>query len=67
MVSTQALNEFKQIYKEEYGVELDNQTALDKAERLLMLMSAVYRPIKRTSNSYVYGYVKKPKETKTAK
>lgn len=55
MVSTQALNEFKQIYKEEYGIELDNQTALDKAERLLMLMRAVYRPIKVVSKSgYVY-------------
>lgn len=51
MVSTQALNEFKQIYKEEYGIELDNQTALEKAERLLMLMRAVYRPIRRRKKS----------------
>ncbi len=62
MVSTQALNEFKQIYKEEYGIELDSQTALEKAERLLMLMRAVYRPIKLDCK---YGYVyekNKPKK-----
>ena len=54
MVSTQALKEFKQIYKEEYGVDLDNQTAMEKAEKLLMLMRATYRPIKSGKNGYVY-------------
>jgi hypothetical protein len=63
MVSTQALNEFKQIYKEEYGIELDNQTAMEKAERLLMLMRAVYRPMKPKGS---YGYVyEKNKHKKT--
>lgn len=49
MVSTKALQEFKQIYKDEYGTDLDDQTALDKAERFLMLMRAIYRPIPRDS------------------
>lgn len=46
MVSAQALNEFKEIYKAEYGIDLDNQTAMDIAEKLLTLMKAVYKPIK---------------------
>lgn len=46
-VSSEALEEFKQLYKTEYGVELDNQTAMEKAGKLLMLMRVVYRPIKK--------------------
>ena len=45
MVTAQALREFKQIYKEEFGIELSDQVALDKAERFLMLMKAIYQPI----------------------
>lgn len=57
MVTTQALIEFKQLYKDEYGVDLENQVALEKAERLLMLVKAVYRPIKG-SGKYGSGYEK---------
>lgn len=46
-VSAEALEEFKQIYKAEYRVELDNQTAMEKAGKLLMLMRVIYRPIKK--------------------
>jgi len=63
MVSQQALNEFKQLYKEEYGIILDNQKAMELAERLLGLFRAIYRPIK-PNNRCNYGYETKPKQTK---
>lgn len=46
MLSQQALNEFKEIYKSEFGEEIDDKTALDLATRLLNLMKVIYRPIK---------------------
>lgn len=64
MVSTKALQEFKQIYKDEYGTDLDDQIALDKAERFLMLMRAIYRPIPKNSpflKGGNYGSKVKPK------
>ena len=45
MISENALEEFKAIYKKEFGEDLSNQDALDKATRLLTLMKAVYKPI----------------------
>ena len=49
MVTVQALQDFKQIYKDEFGIELTDQVALNKAERFLMLMKAIYRPIPKDS------------------
>lgn len=52
-LSKKALDEFKAIYKAEYGVELSNAEALDKGIRLLRLFKEVYRPIKNTTqNNY---------------
>lgn len=52
-LSKKALDEFKAIYKAEYGVELSDSEALDKGIRLLRLFKAVYRPITNTTqNNY---------------
>ena len=52
-LSKKALDEFKAIYKAEYGVELSNAEALAKGIRLLRLFKEVYRPIKNTTqNNY---------------
>ena len=45
MLSQEAIDEFKQIYQEVYGVDLDNKSALEKAIKLLTLFKAIYRPI----------------------
>jgi len=64
MVSQKALHEFKQVYKEEYGVILNDQIAMELAERTLSLMRAIYRPIK-SGSKYVSVYEKnKPKQIK---
>lgn len=47
MLSDKALKEFKQIWKEQYGVEPTDAEATESAIKLLTLMNAVYRPIKK--------------------
>src|SRR5687768_16073458 len=63
MVSEEALKEFKVIYKEEYGVDLDDKTATDLAVNLLTLFDNIYRPIKKSwLEEYVRDEVKKVEE-----
>ncbi len=52
-ISKEALEEFKEIYKREFGVELSDADTLDKATRLLTLMKAVYRPITKADMELV--------------
>lgn len=47
MISKQALEEFKEIWKAETGSEIDDQRALAEATRLLVFMNAIYRPLKK--------------------
>jgi len=47
MISKESLDEFKKIYKEEFGEEISNEEALEKAINLLNLFNAIYRPIKK--------------------
>ncbi len=49
MVTQEALEEFKRLYKQEYGIELDDRAALYKAQKLLVLIKAVYKPIPKDS------------------
>ena len=44
MISKESLEKFKELYKKEFGEELSDQVALDKATRLLNLHRAVYAP-----------------------
>jgi hypothetical protein len=45
MISKESLEKFKELYKKEFGEELSDQVALDKATRLLNLYRAVYLPV----------------------
>lgn len=47
MVSEKALKEFIDIYREEFGIELEEEKALEMAINLLNLFNNIYRPIKR--------------------
>ncbi len=47
MISWQALKEFKAIWKEEYGNDIPDEFALERAVDILTLMNAIYRPIKK--------------------
>jgi len=45
LISEKALKEFIILYKEEFGIELDEATALDTAINLLTLFDHVYRSV----------------------
>jgi hypothetical protein len=45
VISQKALQEFIAIYKDEFGIELDETTALDVAINLLTFFDQVYRPV----------------------
>jgi hypothetical protein len=45
MLSKQAIEEYKQIYKEEFGKEITDKEALEQGERLLQVMKIIYKPI----------------------
>jgi hypothetical protein len=56
MISKESLEKSKELYKKEFGEELSDRMALDKATRLLNLYRAVYAP------DLIEHEVKKPKE-----
>lgn len=41
-LKNEAIEEFKRLYKQEYGICLDNQQAVEYAQRLVMFVRAVY-------------------------
>ncbi|OGN14518.1 MAG: hypothetical protein A3G02_00425 [Candidatus Yanofskybacteria bacterium RIFCSPLOWO2_12_FULL_44_13b] len=45
MLSKEALEEFKAIYKKEYNEDISDEDALEMAVNLLNMMNAIYRPI----------------------
>ncbi|MBI3231530.1 MAG: hypothetical protein HYZ51_00385 [Candidatus Doudnabacteria bacterium] len=45
MLSKKAIDEFKELYKKEYGEELNDFVASEAANRLLRMFDAVYKPI----------------------
>jgi hypothetical protein len=47
MLSKKALDEFKAIWKKEFGEEPSDEVVLEQATKLLTLMNAVYKPIKK--------------------
>lgn len=47
MISKKALEEFRQIWREEIGEEISDEKATGEAINLLTMMNAVYRPIKK--------------------
>jgi hypothetical protein len=53
MISDQALQEFKMIWKDETGQDMTDKEALDAAVALLHLFDVIYRPIpKAWSDEY---------------
>lgn len=66
MLSQQDIEEFKKLFKQEYGIELDDKKAQYIAERYLIFTEAVYKPVKKADSKYLYGYAK-PKENRQVK
>lgn len=49
MLSERRISQFKELYQRHYGVALDDKSALEKAEAVLAMFRAVYRPIPKDS------------------
>lgn len=49
MISNESLEEFKQIYLEEFGVQLSNEEALEKALPVLNLVKTLIEPVRNLS------------------
>ena len=49
-ISDQAVQEFKELYKKEYGVELNEKLARIKAIKVLKVMKIIYGPLKILTN-----------------
>lgn len=47
MISDKALQDFKQLWREEYGEDIADEQALEAAINLLTFTNAIYRPIKK--------------------
>lgn len=47
MISKEALEEFKKIWKEEFGEEPSDEVATEEAMALLTMFNAVYKPIRK--------------------
>ena len=45
MISQQAIDEYKTLYEEEYGIDLIEEEAIEKAKLLLSLFKVTYKPI----------------------
>ena len=47
MLSNNALEDFKRIWKEEYGTDIPNDFAVEQATTLLTFFNAIYKPLKK--------------------
>lgn len=45
MLSKKALDDFKSIYKQEFGEDISDQEAKEKGEKLLKLFGIIYKTI----------------------
>lgn len=45
-ITKEQLNAFQQLYKQQFGVDIDDEAAYDAAIKLLSLMKLVYQPIR---------------------
>jgi hypothetical protein len=45
MISKEQLEEFKKIYKKEFGKDISDKEALESATKLMRLVEIVYKPM----------------------
>ena len=47
MLSKKALEDFKRIWREQFGQEISDEKAIEEGINLLTMFDAIYRPIKK--------------------
>lgn len=55
IISDKSVEEFKKIYKKDYGVELDNEEAFGLAQRFFNMMRVVCKPIPKERDKKTGG------------
>lgn len=50
MISEQALKEFQNVWKQEFGEKISDEGAMEEALNLLTMFDAIYRPTKKAWN-----------------
>ncbi len=54
MLSTKALQEFKEVWEQEFGEEISDDFAVPQAINLLTLFDVIYQPIEKKSMTKLY-------------
>ena len=62
MLTKQALQEFKEIWKAEMGEDISDDLALEIATPLLTLIDNVYKPIKKEWNNNYENQLRRNKD-----
>lgn len=57
MLSKTALNEFKSVYKEEYGKDISDQKAVELGVHLLTLFNHIYRPLSKSEGERSFFFI----------
>ncbi len=58
VLTDEDIKKFQTIYKKEFGIEINRETAYEKAVKLLSLMSAVYKPMTQKEHGGVQAHRK---------
>lgn len=62
MVSQEALNEYKKIYRKQFRKDISDADALEQATKLLRLMEVVYKPMTKEEFEQFSKQQTKPSE-----
>lgn len=57
MISKKAIDEFKNIYREEFGIVLSDNIAMEDATRFMNLFKVIYKPIDKLTNENKSGTI----------
>ena len=47
MISKEALEDFKKIWREQFGEDISDEKATEEGINLLVMFNAIYRPVKK--------------------
>jgi len=50
----EAINEFRQIFENRYGIKISDKEASEKANKLFNTIRLIYRPIQTNENERLY-------------
>lgn len=58
-ISDEQLEQFRELYRKRYGREIDTGQAYEQAEKLMLLLHRIYRPMTKTHFEEIQKYREK--------